>query len=198
MAKLARLKFNDPAPDLEILTAENNLIRLSSLWSEKTLALVFTRHFGCPQCKEMLSQIVASKSEIEQAGLAIVAVTQGTPAETLEFCKRQAPGVACLSDPERKAYRAYGLEGGSLWQVIFSPQALLGALRAWRHGHRTELPPRGQDVMQMSGTFIIGTDGKIRLPYYYDTIADHPLTDLLLRGVLGTSWSKPMDGALGQ
>jgi peroxiredoxin len=196
MAKRSYLKFNDPAPDLEILTAENNSIRLSSLWKDKTILLVFTRHFGCPQCKEMLSQIVAAKSEIEQAGLTIAAVTQGKPEETLEFCKRHAPGVVCLADPERKAYRAYGLERGGLWQVIFSPQVLLGTLRAWRHGHKTELPPRGQDMMQMSGTFIIGTDGKIRLPYYYNTIADHPLTDLLLRGVLGTSWSKPMDGPL--
>jgi peroxiredoxin len=196
MAKIARLKFNDPAPDAEILTTENKAIRLSSLWKEKTILLVFTRHFGCPQCKEMLAQIVTSKSEIEQAGLTIVAVTQGKPEETLEFCKRQAAGILCLADPERKAYRAFGLERGSLWQVILSPQVLLGTLRAWRHGHKTELPPRGQDVMQMSGTFIIGTDGKIRLPYYYDTITDHPLTDLLLRGVLATSWSKPFDGPL--
>ena len=196
MAKIARLKFNDPAPDAEILATENKAIRLSSLWKEKTILLVFTRHFGCPQCKEMLAQIAASKSEIEQAGLTIVAVTQGKPEETLEFCKRQAPGIVCLADPERRAYRAFGLERGSLWQVILSPQVLLGTLRAWRHGHGTGLPPRGQDVMQLSGTFIIGTDGKIRLPYYYDTIADHPLTDLLLRGVLTTDWTKPFDSPL--
>jgi hypothetical protein len=130
-------------------------------------------------------------------GLTIAAVTQGKPTAALEFCKRYAPGVVCLADPERKAYRAYGLERGGLWQVILSPQVLLGTMRAWRHGHGTGLPLRGQDVMQMSGTFIIGPDGKIRLPYYYDTIADHPLTDLLLRGVLGTSWTKPLDEALG-
>ncbi|MBM3128174.1 MAG: AhpC/TSA family protein [Chloroflexi bacterium] len=198
MAKFARLKFNDPAPDAEILTTENKAIRLSSLWKEKTILLVFTRHFGCPQCKEMLAQIVEAKSEIARAGLTIAAVTQGDPDAARVFCEQRAPGIACLADPERKAYRAFGLERGSLWQVMLSPQVLLGTLRAWWRGHKTELPPRSQDVMQMSGAFIIGTDGKIRLPYYYDTIADHPLTDLLLRGVLGTSWSKPMDGALGQ
>lgn len=197
MAKFAHLKFNDPAPDLEILTAENKLIRLSSLWEDKTLLLVFTRHFGCPQCKEMLSQIVAAKSEIARAGLTIVVVTQGNPEAARTFCEQHAPGIACLADPERKAYRAYGLERGSLWQVILSPQVLLGTLRAWRRGHKTGLPPRGQDVMQMSGLFVIGADGKIRLPYYYDTIADHPPADLLLRGVLGTNWAKPLDEALG-
>jgi peroxiredoxin len=196
MAKLVRLKFDDPAPDLEIRTTENNLIRLSSLWTEKTLMLVFTRHFGCPQCKEMLSLIVAAKSEIERAGLTIAVVTQGKPTAALEYCKRYASGIVCLADPERNAYRAYGLAQGSLWQVIFSPQVLLGTLRAWRHGHTIGLPPRGQDVMQMSGAFIIGTDGKIRLPYYYDTIADHPPADLLLRGVLATDWTKPFNDPL--
>ena len=51
--------------------------------------------------------------------------------------------------------------------------------------------------MQMSGTFIIGRDGKIRLPFYYDHIADHPAVDLLLDGVLATDWNKPFDGPIG-
>jgi len=193
---MTRLKFNDSAPDVEMVTAQGQPIRLSTLWKDKTILLVFTRHFGCPQCKEMLSQIVAERTEIERAGLTIVVVTQGTPDDAAEFCKQRAPGMLCLADPERQAYRAYGLERGSWWQVAFSPQVILGTLRAWRHGHKPEPPPRGQDVQQMSGTFIIGTDGKIRLPYYYDTIADHPPTDLLLRGVLGTRWDKPLDGPL--
>ena len=30
----------------------------------------------------------------------------------------------------------------------------------------------------MSGTFVIGTNGRVLLPYYYDNIADHPPLDL--------------------
>ena len=41
-----RFKPGDLAPDLEIKTAENQPIRLSSLWAGKPLLLVFTRHFG--------------------------------------------------------------------------------------------------------------------------------------------------------
>lgn len=197
MQKPARLKFNDPAPDVEILDTRGQPIRLSSLWKEQTILLVFTRHFGCPQRKEMLAQIIAAQAEIARAALTIVVVTQGDPNAARAFCAQRAPETICLADPERQAYRAYGLERGSVWQVILSPQVLLATLRAWRRGNTAEPPPRGQDVMQMSGLFIIGTDGKIRLPYYYDTIADHPPTDLLLRGVLGTNWAKPLDDALG-
>lgn len=196
MEKPPRLKYDDLAPDLEVKTATGERIQLSSLWAEKPVLLAFTRHFGCPQCKEMLSQLVESKVDIEKSGLAIAAITQGAPAETLEFCKRRAPGIVCLSDPERKVYAAYGLGLGSAWQVILSPQVIQGTLRARQHGHKAELPPKGQDVRQMSGTFIVGTDGRIRLPYYYDTIADHAPLDLLLKGILSTGWAKSFNGPL--
>lgn len=196
MEKPARLKYNDLAPDLQVTTGTGERIRLSSLWAERPLLLAFTRHFGCPQCKEMLSQLVESKADIERSGMSIVAVTQGTPAEALEFCRCRAPGVICLSDPEREVYAAYGLTRGSAWQVVLSPQVILGTLRARQHGHKGELPPKGQDLRQMSGTFIIGTDGRIRLPYYYDTIADHAPLDVLLKGVLSTGWDRPFEGPL--
>ncbi len=197
MEKLIRLQYDDLAPDAEVKTTAGETIRLSSLWSEKPLLLAFTRHFGCPQCKEILSQLVEAKKQIEQAGLTIAAVTQGSPAQTLEFGQRQAPGILCLSDSERRAYRAYGLERGNVWQVLLSPRVVAGTARAKKHGHTAELPPSGQDAMQMSGTFIIGTDGRIRLPYYYDNIADHPAIELILNGVLSTGWDKPFKGALG-
>lgn len=196
MAKLTRLKFNDPAPDLDIKTADGNTIRLSSLWADKTVLLVFTRHYGCLQCKEMLDHILRARADIERAGLRIVAVTQGKPSEAAAFCKERAPGIICLADPERRAYRAYGLGRGNMWQVYLSPQVWRGTWRALWRGYRAQMPPRGQSVMQTAGMFIIGADGKIRMPYYYDTIADHPPTELLLRGVLGTSWTKPLDDPL--
>jgi putative ABC transport system ATP-binding protein len=192
-----QLNFNDLAPDPSVLLATGESIQLSSLWQDKPLLLVFTRHFGCPQCKDMLDQLVKSSSELENAGLTIAAVTQGNPADALGFCRRRAPGMICLSDPKREAYHAFGLERGTVWQVALSPQVIRGTLRAGGHGHTPELPPRGQDVMQMSGTFVIGTDGRIRLPYYYENIADHAPIDLLLHGVLSTTWDRPFQAAMG-
>ena len=56
--------------------------------------------------------------------------------------------------------------------------------------------PPGQDALQMPGLFIIGPDGRIRLPYYYDDITDHPSLDLLLGGVMGMDWSTPLDSPI--
>jgi peroxiredoxin len=193
MAKLAQLKFNDLAPDLEVLTAAGESIHLSTLWSERVLILFFVRHFGCPQCKEMLDVLLQAKMDMDRAGLEMAAVTQGTPEQALAFCQQRLPGVQCLADPERKVYRAYGLDKGSLWQVLLSPGIWAANRRAARKGYKTEMPPPGQSTRQMSGVFVIGTDGRIRLPYYYSDISDHPPAELLLEGFLGMSWEHPFN-----
>lgn len=195
MPKIAHLKFNDPAPDLELQDTDGKPILLSSFWKEKALVLAFTRHFGCPQCKEMVDQLAIASPELKDKNLSLVIVTQGTPEAAKAFCSERAPGVTCLADPERKAYRAYGLERANIWQSFLSLNVLRSNRRLKRErGWNPDLPPAGQDAMQMAGTFIIAPDGRIRLPYYYDDIADHPSVDLLLHGVMGMDWGQPFDG----
>lgn len=205
MPKLAYLKFNDPAPDLPVLNGEGKTIQLSTLWQKQTLVLAFTRHFGCPQCKEMMDELHDVRPELEARGLALAIMTQGTPEQAKAFCADRAPGATCLADPDRKAYTAYGLGRGSFFQTLLSPNIWKSnkRLKATK-GFSPEPAPAGQDTFVMSGTFIIGTDGRVRLPYYYEDIADHPPVDLLLKGVMGMDWSTPIevnvatDGAEGK
>jgi peroxiredoxin len=195
--KKTSLKFNDPAPDAELRSVDNTLVRLSSLWERRVLILAFTRHFGCPQCKEMLDQFAQLKPELEKRGLSLAVITQGNPDETRAFCEERIPGVICLSDPERKAYRAYGLGRGRLNQTVLSLRVMRSNRDLQkRKGWKPELPPKGQDAMQLAGTFIIGSDGRIRLPYYYDDIADHAPVDLLLEGIMGMGWDHPIEGPI--
>lgn len=188
-----KLKFNDAAPDAEVTAADGTRIKLSSLWQDKVLVLAFTRHFGCPQCKEMLDELVKGYPELVGAGLSLAVVTQGTLDQAKEFCAERAPGILCLSDPERKVYAAFGLERGTLRQTFLSAQVWKSNRKLKKtRGWNTELPPPGQDSMLMSGTFVIGPDGLVRLPYYYENIADHPPLDLLVKGIMGTDWKKPL------
>jgi len=197
MATKKQLNFNRTAPDVTLLDTAGRPVQLSSLWAEKPLLLAFTRHFGCTQCKEMLDELVAGRERIEQAGLALAVVTQGTPESTAAFAAEFAPGLLCLADPERKAYAAYGLERGDLFQTFLNLKVWMAVRKSGRKGYRVEPPPAGQDAMQMSGTFIISRAGRIELPYYYDHIADHPPLDLLLNGVLSSRWDQPFDGPVG-
>jgi peroxiredoxin len=197
MQNIAHLKFNDPAPDLPVLDGGGNPVQLSSLWKKQTLVLAFTRHFGCPQCKEMMDELHTARPELEGRGLSLAIVTQGTPEQARTFCAERAPGATCLADPERRAYSAYGLGRGTIYQTLISPNI-------WKSNRRLKVtkgfspkpPPAGQDAFVMSGTFIIGTDGRVRLPYYYEDIADHPPVELLLKGIMGMDWSNPIEGAI--
>ncbi len=197
MDKSSHLQFNDPAPQLSLPAATGETVALSSLWASRPLLLIFIRHFGCPQCKALLEFVAANRPRLKAAGLALALVTQGQVAETLEFCRDRAPDTLCLADPGRQAYQAYRIERGGLRQTFLSPRVWLANWRAGQKGYRTEFPPPGQDAMQMSALFVIGTDGRIRLPYYYDDIADHPPLELLLGGVLSTNWNTPFDAPLG-
>lgn len=197
MSDKHRLNFNDPAPNLTLQTASGGPVQLSELWQDRPLLLAFTRHFGCTQCKEMLEELVEGRERIEQAGITLAVVNQGTPEATREFAEQYAPGLLMLCDPERRAYEAFGLEKGTLFQTFLNLKVLSAVSRSRKKGYRVETPPPGQDTMQMSGTFIISPEGRIELPYYYDHIADHPPLELLLEGVLNTGWGKPFDGPVG-
>jgi peroxiredoxin len=195
MSKLIHLKFNDPAPDLELRDVNNHPVQLSSLWKDQVLILAFTRHFGCPQCKEMVDQLATAFPDLQDRNLSLAFITQGSPEETKVFCEQRAPGILCLSDPDRRAYQAYGLERANLWQTFLSLDVWRSNRRLKRErGWNSDLPPKGQDAMQMAGTFVIAPDGTIRLPYYYDHIADHPSVDLLLHGVMGIDWNQTFNG----
>ena len=198
MAKFVHLTFDSPAPDLELSAATGEMMRLASLWASRPLLLVFIRHFGCPQCKELLDFLTGNSARLEAAGLGVAIVTQGTVPETAEFCREHAPGLLCLADPQRQAYRAYQVERGGLRQTFLSPRVWRSNQRAAQtKGYQTEFPPPGQDAMQMAALFVISREGRIRLPYYYGDIADHPPIELLLGGVLSTGWDTPYNAPLG-
>jgi peroxiredoxin len=197
MIKKKQLNFNNIAPNLMVLDTSGKAVQLSSLWAKRPLLLAFTRHFGCTQCKEMLDELVAGKESIEKAGLGMALIMQGTPETTAEFADKFAPGLLVFADPERKAYQAYGLERGNLFQTFLNYEVWAATAKARKKGYLVETPPAGQDAMQMSGIFIISRDGRIELPYYYDNIADHPPLDLLLDGVLSTGWDESFNGPVG-
>ena len=186
MAKNIQLKFNDQAPDITLLDGAGKPVQLSSLWKKHVVVLAFTRHFGCPQCKEMVDQLIDAHQTLTDAGLLLAIVSHASPESAKAFCDQRAPNALCLADPDRSAYKAYGLYRGTLWQTILSPNIWKSNRRLARQkGIKPGVPLPGQDAYQMSGTFVIGMDGRIRLPYYYEDIADHPPVDLLLQGIMG-------------
>lgn len=99
MKNTKRLNFNQAAPDMILLDVHGKKVKLSNLWAKRPLLLVFTRHFGCTRCKEMLDEIVAGRNRIEKSGLEIAIIMQGTPQATAEVSREFALGLLCRVDP---------------------------------------------------------------------------------------------------
>lgn len=106
----------------------------------------------------------------QQAGGGVAVVTQGTVAQTAEFRRRHELPFACLADPDRNAYRAFGLERGSLGQIA-GPKIWLRSMRALFRGGAGA--PQG-DVRQMPGAFVVDRLGIVRLAHYSGDSGDMP------------------------
>jgi peroxiredoxin len=118
-------------------------------------------------------------SKFRDKGAEVAVVTQGNPEQTASLCGRYGCEFPCLSNPECKAYRAYGLERGSYGQVM-SPMILLKATLSALRGN---IGRQVGDVFQMPGTFVIDREGVVRFAHYNRDSADNPSTASVLAAV---------------
>ncbi len=84
-------------------------------------------------------------------------------------CNYELP-FRLLADPQRQAYRAFGLQRGNVWKVA-GPAIWAAGLKSFvRHGAGM---PVG-DPLQLAGTFVIDREGIIRYVHHAANSADRP------------------------
>ncbi|HLI48391.1 MAG TPA: peroxiredoxin-like family protein [Chthonomonas sp.] len=168
------LKLGEKAPDAHVQLADSGEeIALSCFWSQRPTLLVFLRHFGCPFCLELVSQLREAKELFIRSNVQVALITIGLPERTQTFCQQQrleTPFI-CLSDPTKEAYRAFALGRAALTQFT-TGHVISSAFRAMLH-KQFSLLPQG-DPFQMPGVFLVDGQGTIRYAHYYNDIADNP------------------------
>jgi hypothetical protein len=83
-------------------------------------------------------------------------VHQGTTQVADGVLGKVWPGVPAVSDPDRSLYLGFGLARASLGQLL-RPRAWRDSVRALLKGHGIGRP-RGGDVLQMPGAFLVAGD----------------------------------------
>jgi peroxiredoxin len=118
------------------------------------------------------------KTELENAGLQIAAISMGEPKHAVRYCGKFAPHIDCLVDETTKHYDAYGLLQGGVKEFI----TLNNAKRL------VELASEGiyngkviGDWLMMPGFFIIDQQGITRYTYYAKEVSDHPQMDDVIK-----------------
>ncbi len=133
--------------------------------------LVFLRHFGCNFCRETLMEISNSRKQIESEGTRIVFVHLVDDAKAQEITEQYGLGdLPRISDPEKKIYKAFGLNRASLKQ-LFGVNVIV---RGIQHIFQLNLPrPFIGDAFQMPGIFVIHK-GMVVQTFKHTSLADRP------------------------
>ena len=121
-----------------------------------------------------MAQLRRDNPLFEQHHARVALITIGNPDDTAHFCADRAAGVTflCLSDPEKRAYGAYGLSRNSARELLMSPHLYARGFQNALHGHFVGMP-KG-DPFQMPGVFIVDTTGTVRYAHRHSDAADNP------------------------
>jgi thiol-disulfide isomerase/thioredoxin len=165
--------FNNPPFEETIELCKTNYNQsISELSKDRTVLVVFLRHFGCVFCREILHVLKQLKSEIESNKIILVIVhmiNNDDARKQLE--KYELENIDCISDPDRSMYKSFGLRRGRLYQVF--------GFRVWWNGFlKGVLKGRGfgtemGDVLQMSGVFSL-KDSKVLKSFIPEYISELP------------------------
>jgi peroxiredoxin len=112
------------------------------------------------------------------AQIGIIAIGQGSVAKTKAFREQLALPFPLLADPRRLAYTAY-----NLLRMDLRREAGLGRLA---HTVKATLTygaalSSDQDMRQLGGVFVVGTDGLTRFAHRSESVTNVPRHDALLQ-----------------
>ena len=111
------------------------------------------------------------------AGVSLVVIGQGDATRAEAFRREMSLPFPVYGDPERGAYRAYGLVEGSAGQLA-GGGVLVGAARALLSGSLPGAYTGGG--RQLPGAFVIDRDGVVRFSHPAKHAADSPSATALL------------------
>lgn len=145
-------------PQVVLRDAGGDPRSLRDFWSARPTVFALMRHSGCTFCREYAAQLQAARSEFESAGLGVVIILQSSVDGVASFREKLGLTWPCLSDVDLVSYRAFGLQRGSIGQLL-GPRVWWRGFQAFVKGHGVGL--LDGDGLQLGGTFGVGTDGRI-------------------------------------
>ncbi|QDS99606.1 peroxiredoxin-like family protein [Adhaeretor mobilis] len=145
-------QVGDAAIDAELLGWDGKRVKLSELWQEGPIVLMWYRGGWCPYCNIQLRAMQQSMDKLEHAGARLVVLTPELPEKAKETAEANDLDIVALHDKDNTVAQKYGL-------VFKLPEAIIPAYR-----DRLKLPEyNGNDVMELplAATYVIDKSGKI-------------------------------------
>jgi hypothetical protein len=139
---------------------------------EKSVFLVFLRHFGCTFCREALNDLSVLKPRIDGMNTDLIFVHMADDLTAEEyFRKYNLENSEHISDPLCQYYQAFGLVKGSFNQLLGFHNFIRGIDAGMLQGHGI-----GRflgDGFQMPGLFLI-QDGRVMHSFIHKYAGERP------------------------
>ena len=178
------LAVGDEFPNLR-LDGVDGRVELRERWRRGPLVVMFMRHFGCAFCREHLIRMGRAAEEFDAAGAEVIAIFQYSAEATRDFCASRKVPFECLGDPLREAYGEVAL-GRAKRKQVMSLKIARRHLTAFRQGGGFG-GPKGADMMQLPGTFVIDREGRVVFAHYAESSGDNPPVSDVLAASQGVS-----------
>jgi peroxiredoxin len=142
----------------EILDERGKAIELGSLWRERTVVLVFVRHFGCIHCRAHIAELLGARDQLAARGADIIIIGNGSPSFIGGFRDETRWPGPIYTDPSLNAYQAAELVRSV--GATLDPRSLGQAAKALWRGQRQG---RTQgDQWQQGGVLVVDPSGTVR------------------------------------
>ena len=125
-------------------------------------------------------QLRDDRERFEKAGATVVLVGLGSPDRAGWFCEDKDIPFPCLSDPDQSAYEAFGLRKAGLNEILRAENGLKYMRLQLKGETRQRTAKRGEDVLQLGGTFVVDTGGIVRYAHRNRHTGDNPPNDEVL------------------
>ena len=135
-------------------------------------------------CLSHLVQVAKAFDRFRQAHCGVLVISQGRPEVLTHFVKKTPLPFPVVGDPERAAYRAFGLER-TWWWTFLLPWVWWGYIVRIVTGTPVRLPYRSEDVTQLGGDFLLDQSGNVLWQFRSKDPTQRPTVDAMLRAVTG-------------
>lgn len=118
--------------------------------------------------------------ELRRSGVTPVVIAFDPPARVAQLKAALGLEMLMVSDVSRQAYRAYGLQRGSRWQV-WGPRVIWRYLTLIWRGRRLQRPHVESDLYQLGADFLLDRSGRLAWAHVSCRPDDRPTPEALLR-----------------
>lgn len=170
------LSAGDTAPIISAIDIWDNKVSIPTV--DKWLYLSFHRFAACPFCNLRTNELIRNHSLLKEYNIEVISIWPSRKENMLQYAGSEQPPFPMLSDPSKSIYAAYGVTRSSLAggaRLLLHPQLMFNAIK-----NRRKNIDMDADPMLMPASFLVDTQGIIRMAYYGKHFGDHPAIESII------------------